>query len=142
VQVHHGQPFQDVGADEAAEGDHHPQLGPGVEDVVDAVAHGQTQLLGRGLDRSGQQVRSPGPAPVGLGDDEGDLVALVDQRPQRRHGRFRAPQEGQAGQAGPRLSRRPAPAGFPGQLQSPGPQLAHGLLALLGIEALDEQRAL
>src|SRR5438270_5768693 len=41
-----------------------------------------------------------------------------------------------------RLSRRPAPAGFPGQLQSPGPQLAHGLLALLGIEALDEQLAL
>ena len=95
VEVDHRQGGQDVGLDDAAEGDDDTELGAGVDDVVDPVGDRQAEPGGSGLDRAGHERASPAPALVGAGDDEANVVAVVHEGAQRRHRHLGRAQEGE-----------------------------------------------
>jgi hypothetical protein len=96
VQVDHGQRRQHVGLDDPPVGDHHAEVGADVEGVVDPVGRGDAEVERGLLDRRRHEGRAPAAALVGLRDDEGDLEAGVDQRPERRGGERGRAEEGEA----------------------------------------------
>ena len=88
------------------------------------------------------QVAAPAPALVRLGDDQADVVAGLDQRPQRRDGRLRGAEEDETAEQGlqplpgRRRRRRRVLA-----VQGPPAQLPQGRLALVLVELLEQQGA-
>ena len=84
VQVDHRHLGQHVRADQASEGHDHAEVHTGVEDVVDPIRHHQPQVERRRLDRRGVEPGAPASPLVGLGDDQRDLVARLDEGAQRR----------------------------------------------------------
>ncbi len=90
-----GHGVEDVGLDQPAEGHHHAELGAGVDHVVDPVRHGQAEVEGCGLHRAGHEGAAPSTAAVGLADHQDDIVARLDQRPQRADGHLGRAQVGE-----------------------------------------------
>ena len=93
MHVHHRQSIEDVGLDQPSEGHDHAQLGTGVDDLVDLVGDRESQLLGRGLDRTREQRAAPSSSFVGAGDDQPDVMPIGDQGPQGRDRHRRRPEE-------------------------------------------------
>ena len=80
--------------DQAAVGHDHAELGGRIEleQIIDAIRHGQTQLERGGLDRSGQQFATAPASLVGGGHDEGDVVTGIDEGAQGGHRHRRRPE--------------------------------------------------
>ena len=97
VDVHHRHLLEHVRLDELAEGDDHAELDWRLEgeDVVDLVGNGDAGGRGRGADRTGQQRSPAAPLLLRLGDGEGDVMAVADQRFQGDDRRLRRSEESQ-----------------------------------------------
>ena len=84
------QPVQDFGLDDPPVRHHHTQLGGGCRGIFGSFADGQAELERGRLDRARPGWLMTAATLVGPSDDDGDLVAGSDYRPQgggRRLGR-------------------------------------------------------
>ena len=95
MQVDHGTASSTWGLIRRPKATTTPELGAGVDHVVDPVRHREAQLQGRRLHRARHEGAAPSPAAIGLADDEDDLVARRDQRPQRADGHLGRAQVGE-----------------------------------------------
>ena len=143
---------------ELSERDDHADLGAARRDLVGDLtcafgrATAQPERDGGGLHRAGLGRATPAAAPVGLGDDERDLVAGVVQRAQRGDGVGGVPKKTRrttdaASRLGYRaarsdLARGPALGWREGLgRELAGPQLAQRRAADVGLEPVEQQHA-
>ena len=86
MDVDHRHPLENARGNDPSVGRHHPQVGATVGDVVEAVAHRQSELERSRLHRARGVMPAPTAPRVGTRHDEGDVVAGRMQRVQRRNG--------------------------------------------------------
>ncbi len=123
------------GFDEPPVGDDNPQLGPEGHDVGRLVHNGQPELDRRHLDRARAGRRSAAAAGVGPGHHDQDVVARLDQRPQRPGRHLGSAEEGQFHLC----AAAPVPLRAAGSSLGPPTEFAHRLFALVVVEQLQEE---
>ena len=92
-----------MGPDQLPEGHDDAALDAGVDDVVDAIGDVDAVPRGCDLDRTGSQRTTSPPLPVGLGDNEADVVARVDECFEGRDGGVGRAEEGELQEGRSRL---------------------------------------